>query len=57
MALIVPKCIYCNKEIEKDEQALVIVEYPKKKGFTEIKAFLNLEGQFVCINCKNKLNV
>lgn len=41
--LIVPKCVYCKKDIKKDEQALVIIPYPKKKGFTEIKAFLNSE--------------
>jgi len=57
MPLIVPKCIFCNKEISKDEQALVIVKYPRKKGFTEIKAYLNLEGKFVCENCKTKLNI
>lgn len=57
MTLIVPECIYCKREIEKDEQALVIVPYPKKKGFTEIKAFLNIEGKFICENCKEKLSI
>lgn len=57
MTLIIPECIYCKKDIEKDEQALVIVPYPKKKGFTEIKAFLNIEGKFVCENCKEKLSI
>lgn len=57
MTLIVPECIYCKRDIEKDEQALVIVPYPKKKGFTEIKAFLNIEGKFICENCKEKLSI
>ncbi|MGG0239266.1 Fe3+ hydroxamate ABC transporter substrate-binding protein [Bacillus rhizoplanae] len=57
MALIVPKCIYCKEDIKKDEQALVIVPYPKKKGITEIKAYLNLEGKFICENCKDKLSI
>ncbi|WP_413364893.1 Fe3+ hydroxamate ABC transporter substrate-binding protein [Lysinibacillus sp. 3P01SB] len=57
MTLIIPECIYCKKDIEKDEQALVIVPYPKKKGFTEIKAFLNIEGKFICENCKEKLSI
>ncbi|WP_430794561.1 hypothetical protein [Bacillus cereus] len=35
VALIVPKCIYCKEDIKKDEQALVIVTYPKRKGFTD----------------------
>lgn len=57
VTLIIPECIYCKKDIEKDEQALVIVPYPKKKGFTEIKAFLNIEGKFICENCKEKLSI
>lgn len=57
MTLIIPECIYCKEDIKKDEQALVIVPYPKKKGFTEIKAFLNIEGKFICENCKEKLSI
>lgn len=57
VTLIIPECIYCKEDIKKDEQALVIVPYPKKKGFTEIKAFLNIEGKFICENCKEKLSI
>ena len=57
MPLIVPQCMYCKKEILKDEEALVILPYPKKKGFVEIKAHLKLEGKFICRDCKEKLNL
>lgn len=57
MALIVPKCMKCNKEIEDDEEVFVQIRYPKQKGFTEIKAFLNLEGKFICKECSNKIDI
>lgn len=41
----------CNKEIQGDEEVLVQMRYPKRKGFTEIKAYLNLEGKFICERC------
>lgn len=57
MPLIIPKCMKCNKEIEGDEEVLVQMRYPKRKGFTEIKAYLNLEGKFICEGCSKKTNI
>lgn len=57
MSLIVPTCMKCHKEIEGDEEVLVHMRYPKRKGFTEIKAYLNLEGKFICQECLKKLDI
>ncbi|TFE01556.1 Fe3+ hydroxamate ABC transporter substrate-binding protein [Jeotgalibacillus salarius] len=46
-----PKCINCDKEIEKNEQVYAKLRYPKRKGFTEIKAYLRNEAVFICENC------
>ncbi len=48
-----PKCIVCEKEIKEDDVVVVKMRYPKRKGFTEIKAFLRNEGKFICENCFN----
>nr|WP_229594173.1 Fe3+ hydroxamate ABC transporter substrate-binding protein [Rossellomorea vietnamensis] len=29
------------------------MRYPKKKGMTEIKTYLNNEGEFICEKCFN----
>lgn len=57
MALIIPKCMKCNNEIKDDEKVLVQMRYPKRKGFTEIKAYLNLEGKFICEKCSTEINI
>ncbi len=57
MSLITPKCMKCNKVIEDDEEVLIQLRYPKRKGITEIKAYLNLEGKFICSNCSKKMNI
>lgn len=57
MALITPKCMYCKNDIQKKEQALILVPYPERKGFTEVQAFLKLEGKFICASCKGKLKL
>ncbi|MDQ0232630.1 Fe3+ hydroxamate ABC transporter substrate-binding protein [Metabacillus malikii] len=50
-----PKCMVCDKEINEDDVVLVKMRYPKRKGFTEIKAYLRNEGKFICEACyKNK---
>lgn len=41
-----PRCSSCNKEIEEDEVVFIKMRYPKRKGFTEIKAYLKNEGEF-----------
>ena len=57
MALIIPKCMKCNNEIKNDEKVLIQIRYPKRKGFTEIKAYLNLEGKFICEDCSTEINI
>ncbi|MBR7554461.1 Fe3+ hydroxamate ABC transporter substrate-binding protein [Allobacillus sp. GCM10007491] len=49
-----PKCIECGKEIEAEDDVFVKMRYPKRKGFTEIKAYLSNEGKFICESCFNK---
>lgn len=39
-----PKCVKCGKEIKGDEVVLLKMLYPKRKGMTEIKAYLKNEG-------------
>lgn len=57
MALIIPKCMKCNNEIKDDEKVLIHMRYPKRKGFTEIKAYLSLEGKFICEKCLTEINI
>ena len=57
MILLIAKCKKCNNEIKGDEEVFVQIRYPKRKGFTEIKAYLNLEGKFICQACSTNLNV
>lgn len=57
MVLIISKCMKCNEVIKDDEEVLVQIRYPKRKGFTEIKAYLNLEGKFICKECSTKINI
>ena len=49
-----PKCSVCGKEIEGDEVVFIKIRYPKRKGFTEVKAYLKNEGQFICEGCYDK---
>ena len=49
-----PKCSKCGKEIKGNEEVYIKMKYPKKKGFTEIKAYLQNEGQFICEKCIEK---
>ena len=48
-----PKCIECGKEIKEDDIVFVKIKNPKRRGFTEIKAYLRNEGKFICENCSN----
>lgn len=45
------KCTLCSKKIQPYEEVYIKIRYPKTRGFTEIKAFLNNEGQFICEDC------
>ena len=49
-----PNCSVCSKEIEGDEIVFIKMRYPKRKGFTEIKAYLKNEGRFICEDCCTK---
>lgn len=49
-----PACSRCGKEIEGDEMAYIKMRYPKRKGFTEIKAYLKNEGEFICEKCMDQ---
>lgn len=51
MFLEKPKCALCKKEIQGDEHVYIHMRYPKRKGFTEIKAYLRNEGRFICETC------
>lgn len=46
-----PKCMNCGKEMKGDEIVFVKMRYPKRKGMTEIKAYLKNEGSFLCEPC------
>jgi hypothetical protein len=46
-----PKCTKCGKEIKGDEIVYIKMRYPKRKGMTEIKAYLKNEGSFICEDC------
>ncbi|ETP67265.1 hypothetical protein G159_19150 [Planococcus glaciei CHR43] len=35
-----PKCASCDTKIEGDEVVFIKMRYPKRKGFTEIRAYL-----------------
>lgn len=48
-----PKCTICEKEIKGDDVVFVKMRYPKRKGLTEIKAYLRNEGKFICEECFN----
>lgn len=54
MFKITPKCSICEKEIKGNEVVFVKMRYPERKGMTEIKAYLQNEGELICEDCFNK---
>ncbi|WP_152656346.1 Fe3+ hydroxamate ABC transporter substrate-binding protein [Oceanobacillus sp. CFH 90083] len=46
-----PECVKCGKEIKGDDVVFIKMRYPRRKGFTEIKAYLKNEGRFICKDC------
>ena len=46
-----PVCSRCGQEIRAEEMIYVKMRYPKRQGFTEIKAYLHNEGKFICEDC------
>ncbi|RDW21259.1 Fe3+ hydroxamate ABC transporter substrate-binding protein [Oceanobacillus chungangensis] len=49
-----PKCNKCGKEIKDNEIVFIKLRYPKRRGMTEIKAYLKNEGSFTCEACMNQ---
>lgn len=45
------ECLICGREIEGGEEVYVKMRWPKRKGMTEIKAYLKNEGKFICQKC------
>ena len=52
-----PVCMRCGKEIDDGEFVYIKMRYPKRKGFTEIKAYLRNEGEFICEPCNGQKSV
>ena len=48
-----PKCAVCENEIKGDDVVFMKMRYPKRKGFTEIQAYLRNEATFICEKCFN----
>ncbi|MBW3112314.1 Fe3+ hydroxamate ABC transporter substrate-binding protein [Bacillus sp. MCCB 382] len=46
-----PKCATCEREIKGNDVVYIKMRYPERKGMTEIKAYLNNEGTFLCEEC------
>ena len=42
-----PTCTSCQKKIEGNEEVYVKLVYPKRRGMTEVKAWLRNEGVFI----------
>ncbi|MFI8723366.1 Fe3+ hydroxamate ABC transporter substrate-binding protein [Bacillus altitudinis] len=49
-----PTCASCQKKIEGNEEVYVKLVYPKRKGMTEVRAWLRNEGVFYCKACYGK---
>lgn len=54
MFKIKPKCSVCEKEIKENDMVFVKMRYPSGRGITEIKAYLQNEGEFTCEDCLDK---
>jgi hypothetical protein len=48
-----PVCSKCDKEINAGDLIYVKMQYPRRKGMTEITAFLKKEGSFIFEKCFN----
>ncbi|WP_078380660.1 Fe3+ hydroxamate ABC transporter substrate-binding protein [Sutcliffiella halmapala] len=51
MFRIKPKCSICDKDIKAEENVFVKMKYPKGRGMTEIKAYIQNEGKIICESC------
>lgn len=45
------KCSMCGKEIQGNEEVIIKLRFPEKRGMTEIKAFLTHMGLITCLDC------
>lgn len=50
----IPKCKKCGKDIEGNEEVVVTMRYQDRRGMTEIRAFIQNEGQIICMKCYEK---
>ncbi|MGP7817292.1 Fe3+ hydroxamate ABC transporter substrate-binding protein [Niallia sp. 01092] len=57
MFKVTAKCSVCDKEIHAYEEIYVKMRYPKSRGMTEVKAFLQNEGKIICEKCFNKMKL
>ncbi|OIJ16844.1 Fe3+ hydroxamate ABC transporter substrate-binding protein [Anaerobacillus alkalidiazotrophicus] len=54
MFKIKPKCSICDQHIKGNDVVYVKMRYPQFRGMTEIKAYLQNEGKFICEDCYEK---
>ena len=46
-----PNCSVYGEKIEGDDVVYIKMRYPKRRGMTEIKAYLKNKGAFLCETC------
>lgn len=44
-------CSTCEREIKGNEEVNIRLRWPKRRGFTEIKAYLKNWGTLTCNEC------
>ncbi|MBO1001615.1 Fe3+ hydroxamate ABC transporter substrate-binding protein [Pseudogracilibacillus auburnensis] len=54
MFTIKPACAKCAKEIKGNDLVFVRMKYPTTRGMTEIKAYLQNNGDIFCETCYEK---
>lgn len=54
MLKIRPICSTCEKDIKGRDVVYVKMKYPTTRGMTEIKAYLQTNGEFICEACYKK---
>jgi len=52
-----PKCSVSNKQIQGNDVVFVQMRFPKRKGITEIKAYIRNEGKLICEGCFNNRRI
>ncbi|MBM7716989.1 hypothetical protein JOC94_004013 [Bacillus thermophilus] len=54
MFQLTAQCSVCKKEIQPYEEIYLKMRYPKSRGMTEIKAYIQNEGKIICKTCFDK---